>query len=132
MTTRQPRSGTFVQMDLPFFGPRSVRATLDYFMVVQTDGCAEDTLNDYQDRVTWLLREFGETTDIQSIGFDDLQRIVGRWKGVIRNVTIKRRLALFRRALRLAHQRGLLASVPACASPTCSSCAGRTSTSTGR
>lgn len=112
MTTRQPRSGTFVQLDLPFFGPRSVRATLDHFMAIQTDGCAEATLGDYQDRVVWLLREFGEMTDIATIGFDGLQRIVSRWKGVILNVTIKKRLALFRRALRLAQQRGLLAAVP--------------------
>jgi hypothetical protein len=77
-----------------------------------TEGLAEATITDYWERATWLLQEFGEATDIAEITYDRMEAVWRKWRGVIRNVTVKKRFIVLMAALKLAHARGRLDRVP--------------------
>lgn len=107
------RYGTAVQLDLPFSDGGSLHATIQAYLSRQVDGLADATISDYQERAKWLLAELGPDTPIAAITFDVLERLANRWRGVLRNVTVKRRIVFLRAAMRLAVSRGYLDKVPA-------------------
>lgn len=102
-----------MQLELSYWGPTTLRGAIADFMARRTDDLAEATIVDYRERAAWLLRELGELTPIASLTFGFLDDFARRFRGVIRNVTVKKRLVFLRAVLKYAHARGLLEHVPA-------------------
>lgn len=102
-----------MQLEFTYWGPGSLRGAVGDYMENCTDGLAEATVRDYEDRGAWLLRELGETTPITSITSATLEQLARRMRGVIANVTIKRRLVYLRAVLKRAQARDLIDRLPA-------------------
>lgn len=101
-----------MQTELAFWGPRSLRGAIADYMARRTEDLADGTLDDYEERARWLLRELGELTPIDRIGLAGLEDLARRHRGVLANVTIARRFKFLRQVLQYAHDRDLLERVP--------------------
>jgi hypothetical protein len=102
-----------VQLELAFHGRFSLRAVIGEHMSRSTVGLREATIRDYSERAEWILREFGESTDARELRLRDLEHVADKWRGIIRNVTIKKRLTFLRAALKLACEDDVITKVPA-------------------
>jgi len=103
-----------MQLELSLWRETSMRAVIDAYVARKSDDLAAGTLVDYQERAKWLYRELGESTSVETITYAVLERLADRCRGVIRNVTIAKRINLLLWAMRYARKRGLIASVPEC------------------
>lgn len=101
-----------MQLELAFYGPYSVRTTIDRYMLRQSEDLAEGTMDDYRERRTWVFREIGENRDIRSITYDFLDALVRKNRGILRNTTVKRRLIFLVAAMKFARTRGLDVRIP--------------------
>lgn len=110
--TDRVRYGEPLQLELSLFGDRSLRAVIDAFMARETEGLSDATIEDYRDRFKWVLREFGGETDVNDVTFDEFDRIARRHRGILRQVTIKKRFVLLRAAMKLAKKRRILKELP--------------------
>lgn len=103
-----------VQLLLPLDPPTALHRVLADYLNRHAPDLAEGTVADYQERARWLLRELGENTPIETLNYAALERLADRCSGVIRNVTIKKRIEFLRWCIRYAHKRGLVPGVPEC------------------
>jgi hypothetical protein len=98
-----------MQLELPWYPPSCVRAVLSDYLAMRSDGITQETRDeDYRWRVEWLLQALGEMTPAALVDFGTLERAARRARGIIRDVTIRRRLRFWRAAVRYAAQRGLV------------------------
>jgi hypothetical protein len=111
-TTTPTRYGAPVQLELAFSAGRDLRGAIADFMARMTDGLADGTLDDYRERSLWLLREFGEGTDIAAIDYDAIVAVVDRCRGTLKNTTMKKRLTFLVAVLKLAKKRKRLGELP--------------------
>lgn len=107
-----PRYSPPVQLELSLFGERSLRAAITHYLARHAEHISDATLLDYRDRGVWCMREFGAETDIASIDYDAMDRVVLRCRVAIREVTLKKRLTFLRAVLKFAKKRRLLVEVP--------------------
>jgi hypothetical protein len=113
LPTIRSRREAPVQLELAFHGRFSLRAVIGEHMSRSTVGLREATIRDYSERAEWILREFGESTDARELRLRDLEHVADKWRGIIRNVTIKKRLTFLRAALKLAYEDDVIGKVPA-------------------
>jgi len=71
-------------------------------------GLADGTLDDYRLRAAWLCGELGEWSDISSITFDVIRRIVirERMTSGLRDVTLRKRIGFLRAVMQYAEACG--------------------------
>lgn len=97
------------QLELPWYPADSVRAVVsDYFDMRAELVSAETRDEDYRYRVSWLLEVLGELTPAAQVSFVSLERAARRARGVLRDVTIRKRLRFWLGAARYAAARGLV------------------------
>lgn len=101
-----------MQLDLSFWGPRTLRGAINDYMAMCSDGLAEGTVIEYRERASWLIRELGESTALDKITYDVLYACVRRNAEVLAQITMRRRFQFLLWVLRFAHGRGLLDRVP--------------------
>jgi len=98
-----------MQLELAWYPPGCVRAVLADYLAMRADGITAETRDeDYRWRVAWLLDVLGEITPAAEVDYNRLERAARRDRGVLRDVTIRRRLSFWLAAVRYAGQRGLL------------------------
>jgi integrase len=103
-------------LELAFVSRRgTLREAITSFLVHQTDGVSNATLDDYSDRGRWLCARLGEDTPLEALTFERLERLIERegpnGSGLM-IVTIKKRLMFLRMCCRYAVQRGVAKEVP--------------------
>lgn len=103
-----------MQLELSLWSPTCLRSIITDYLARQAEHIADGTLVDYQERARWLLRELGEATEASELTFVALERLADRCRGLLRNVTISKRLNFLRWCLAYAKDRELVASVPRC------------------
>lgn len=69
---------------------------------------AESLNNDYARRRAWLLEVLGELTPVEAVDFDKLDEVARGAVGILKHVTIKRRLVFWRSCVRYAATRRLV------------------------
>ncbi len=98
-----------MQLVLRWWPIDSVRAVLDDYLGMRAESITGETLHqDYAYRVAWLVEVLGENTPAASVGFTELERAARAARGVLRDVTIRRRLRFWRSAVKYAIQRRVL------------------------
>lgn len=98
-----------MQLELQWYPPNCVRAVLADYLAMRSDGITAETRDDdYRWRVEWLLQAFGDLTPAVAVTFGVLERSARLARGIIRDVTIRRRLRFWRSAMRYAAQRGVV------------------------
>jgi integrase len=100
------RYGAPVQLDLPFWGGRTLQGAGNVYLANCTDGLSDATLKEYGERLDWLVRELGELTPLEDITFVRLEGLCRRFRGVLRNVTVKKRLTFLLMVMKHARARG--------------------------
>lgn len=104
-----------MQLELRWYQPGSVRAVLTDYLAMRSEGITAETRdNDYRWRVEWLIDVLGESTMADAIDYNRLEWAARRDREVLRDVTIKKRLAFWRAAVQYAALRG---TVPRAAVP---------------
>lgn len=99
-----------MQLELAWYPPNSVRAVMADYLAMKSEAITEETRDDdYAYRVFWLNQVLGETTSVDRVTFAVLEQAARSARGVLRDVTIKRRLRFYLAAVRYAAQRGLIA-----------------------
>lgn len=104
-----------MQLELRWYAPGSVRAVLTDYLAMRSEGITAETRDDdYRVRVAWLADVLGEGEQATDITFARLEAAARRDRGVLRDVTIKRRLSFWRAAVQYAAMRGVVpkAAVP--------------------
>lgn len=94
------------QLELGFWPRGCVRRVLDDYIDMKARTLAADSLRDYRDRRDWLCEVLGALTSADEVTFTVLERVTRQARGVIKDVTIKRRWVLWRAAAKLAVLRG--------------------------
>ena len=98
------------QLELAWAAPDCVRAVLDSYVAMKARRLAAATLTaDYRVRADWLCEVLGPFTPADEVTFVALERIAREARGVLKDVTLKKRFVLWRAAAKYAAQRGLLA-----------------------
>lgn len=109
---QQHRYGQPVQLDLPFWGGKTLRGAINAYLSSCTDGLSDATIKEYGERGDWLVRELGELIPLEDITFVRLEGLCRRFRGVLRNNTVKKRLTFLIMVLKHAQARGELEDVP--------------------
>lgn len=98
------------QLELRWFAPGSVRAILTDYMAMRAEGITAETRDeDYRWRVEWLIDVFGEATPAEAVTYSLVETAARRDRGLLRDVTIRRRIAFWRAAVQYAAMRGVVA-----------------------
>jgi hypothetical protein len=98
-----------VQLELGFWPRWCVRRVIDDYLAMRGPALAAESLhNDYARRRAWLLEVLGEMTPAAEVSFDVLDGAARGATGVLKHVTIKRRLVFWRSAVRYAAIRGIV------------------------
>lgn len=99
-------------MELAFWGGRTLRGAINTYLAQCTDGLSDATLKEYGERGDWLVRELGELMPLTDITFVRLEGLCRRFRGVLANETMKKRLRFLLLVLKYAHTRGDLVEEP--------------------
>lgn len=98
-----------MQLELAYWPRDCVRSVLlDYVRMRSRGVCGETLDRDYACRVDWLLTALGELTPAEAVDFVTLEAAAFKYRGVLKDVTIKRRLAFWLGAVKYAAKRGLV------------------------
>lgn len=98
-----------MQLELPWYPPGCVRAVLSAYLEMRSESVTEETrVHDYDCRVAWLLEVLGECTPAVAVTFAVLERAARAARGILRDVTIRRRLRFYASAVKYAAMRGLV------------------------
>lgn len=103
------------QLEMSWWPPGCVRAVLADYFDMRSDGITEETRDeDYRYRVSWLNEMLGEATPAEAVTYAFLEKVARRARGIIKDATIKKRLAFWLSAARYAALRGMIdgAKVP--------------------
>jgi integrase len=103
-----------VQLDLPLWPPTCLRSVVGDYLARHSEFLTAGTLDDYRQRARWVLDELGELTTAEAITFSRLEALADRTRGVLRNVTVRKRIDFLRWCLAYAHDRGLAPPPPRC------------------
>lgn len=109
----QHRYGAPVQLELAFWGGSTLRGAINTYLAQCTDGLSDATVKEYGERGDWLVRELGELTPLAELTYVRLEALIRRFRGVLRNNTVKKRLTFLVLVLKHAQARGELDDVPA-------------------
>lgn len=95
-----------MQLDLSLWPRNCVRSVLADYVNMKAESLASETVDDdYRWRTAWLVDVLGEATPAESVTFAVLEDAARRARGVVRDVTIKRRLVFWRAAVKYAAMR---------------------------
>lgn len=98
-----------MQLELAYWPRDSVRRVIDDYLRMRAPTLAAESLNnDYACRRAWLLEVLGEMTPALDVTFDVLDEAAHRAVGILKHVTIKRRLVFWRSCVRYATVRRIL------------------------
>lgn len=98
-----------MQLDLSLWPRNCVRSVLADYVAMKSENLSADTIDDdYRWRTAWLVAVLGEATPAESVTFSVLEAVARGARGVIRDVTIKRRLVFWRAAVRYAAMRDVV------------------------
>lgn len=98
-----------MQLELPWHPPGCVRAVLAAYLAMRSESVTEETrTHDYDCRVSWLLEALGEVTPAAEVTFAVLESVARGARGVLRDVTIRRRLRFYASAVKYAAMRGVV------------------------
>lgn len=98
-----------MQLELSWFAPGSVRGVLMDYLAMRSETVTGETRErDYEVQVNWLMEIFGEGFPAESVTFAVLEKAARGARGVLRDVTIRRRFRFWRAAAKYAAQRGVL------------------------
>lgn len=98
-----------MQLELPWYPAGCVRAVITDYFDMRAEGVSQETRDeDYHYRVAWLLEALGELTPATSITFSALEKVARRARGVLQDVTIRKRLRFWVAAVKYAAARGLV------------------------
>jgi len=103
-----------MQLELSLWPPTSIRSVVDAYVARRCEDLAPGTLDDYRERAAWLYRELGEATPVETVTYARLERLVDSCRGVLRNVTVGKRINFLLWCMRYARKRDLIARVPEC------------------
>lgn len=95
-----------MQLELRWFAPGSVRAVLTDYLAMRSENITAETReHDYRVRAEWLLDVLGEATLATDIDYVRMEAAARRDRDVLRDVTIRKRLAFWRSAVDYAAMR---------------------------
>lgn len=100
-----------LQLEMVFAPKGCVQQVIDDYLAMKARTLAPDSLRDYRDRRDWLCEVLGPLTHADAVTFEALERVTRQARGVIKDVTIKRRWVLWRAAAKLALLRGYVHQV---------------------
>lgn len=95
-----------MQLDLSLWPRNCVRSILADYVIMKAESLASETVDDdYRWRTAWLVEVLGEATPAEAVTFSVLEDAARSARGVVRDVTIKRRLVFWRAAVKYAAMR---------------------------
>lgn len=98
-----------MQLDLSLWPRNCVRSVLADYVAMKSENLASETVDDdYRWRTAWLVAVLGEATPAETVTFAVLEGVARGARGVIRDVTIKRRLVFWRAAVKYAAMRDVV------------------------
>lgn len=105
-----------MQLELRYWPKDCLRQVIDDYLRMRAPRLAADTLErDYAIRKDWLLEVLGDLTPVSALDYERIDNAAQDAARILKHVTVKRRLAFLRSALKYASIRGLIAptSIPA-------------------
>jgi len=98
-----------MQLELAYWPRGCVRRVIDDYLAMKAPTLAAESLNnDYACRRAWLLEVFGELTAAEDVTFEAVEKKAREAVGILKHVTIKRRLVFWRSAMKYAAMRRLV------------------------
>jgi hypothetical protein len=98
-----------MQLELAYWPRDCVRSVLNEYVRMRSRGVCSETLDrDYACRVDWLLEALGELTPADEVDFVALEAAARKYRGILKDVTMKKRFSFWRSAVMLAAKRKLV------------------------
>jgi hypothetical protein len=97
-----------LQLELGFWPRGTLKEALDAHLRRLIGEIADDTVTDYQTRISWLLQAFGESTKLTAISLETLEAVARAWGPPgygLMWTTVKKRFTFLLAALKYAAAR---------------------------
>lgn len=108
------------QLELAYYPPDCVRGVLSAFLAMKAETVTKETLEeDYWYRAAWLMDMLGEFTAAAVVTYSRLEEVARAARGLLRDITIKKRIDFWRWSMEYAALRGVVAeaTVPKASPP---------------